>query len=175
MTFSDSELFILLIRLFKNHLPYPMIKNYQPSQQGTPTEAFLTIHKIDSKRYGYFGNHHVYNETDQDFDSTYSQWTEAMFQIGGKSIKKPGETGVPTTSDIVQMASDVLQMPETRQTLLKSKIGILRIQNLRHLYFVDDRDRHEQDVTFDFTLSYNRKIMSKTPIVNRAEADTNRV
>lgn len=175
MTFTDNEVLIVLIKLLRNNLPYKILQKYQPHQQGTPSEPFLTIYKIFSKRYGYPENRSVYDETNDEFITTRSQWTEATFQLGGKAVQDPADIDSLTSSDIVQMASDVLQSPETRQTLLQSEIGILRIQDIRHLYFVDDRDRHEQDPSFDFVLTYKRVSQLITPAVTTFDTAISRV
>lgn len=168
---NDSDVWTVLIALLRtgmSDLGFPQVavrQNYQPTQQGTPEGPALFLHKLSATRYGSPGHRHVYNVADANFDTTQSVWRTPSYQVSGLAQQNPGAPDAPTASDIVEAAADVMQTPATRQTLLQSGIGILRIRDIRMLYFVNDKDRHEQEPSFDFTLSYRRVVASKTPAV----------
>lgn len=176
MNLTDNQIYAVLFQILNEQLPCPVIQNFQPTQQGTPTESFITIHKIGGMRYGYPDLNSVYDEAAGDFETTETVWSTPTFQVTGKAIQDPRNQDDPTASDLAQMASDVLQSRATRQTLLQSGIGIIRIQDIRHVYFFDDRDRHEQEPSFDFTLSYKRTTATRrTARVQNVDSSVNRV
>jgi len=148
---------------------------YQPTLQGVPTNRAIFLSKILAPRYGYPGVTDTYNPGDDDFDTVESIWRSPTFQIAGLATQDPTDITSLTASDIVEKAADILQARSSRQTLLASGIGIQRIQDIREIYFIDDRDRHEQIPSFDFTISYRVTFQLKTPVVNTFEANINRV
>lgn len=178
---NDNDVWQIIIALIRAQLDalglttVAVKQSYQPTQQGVPEGPAVFIHKIDAKRYGHPGSRSVYNMVDDDFDTTESIWRNPTFQVNGLSVQDPTDTTQLTASDIVEITADILQSRSTRATLLASGIGILRIADVRVLYFVNDRDRHEQEPSFDFTLSYRRTTTFKTPVVTGQQANIQRV
>lgn len=178
---NDNDVLAIVIGILNSGLsalPLPGIEvrqSYQPTQQGVPETPAVYIHKISSQRYGFPGRRSVFNPDDGDFDTVESIWVVPTFQVSGLSQQDPTDITQPTASDIVESASDILQSRSTLSTLRESGIGIIRITDVRMLYFVNDKDRHEQEPSFDFVLSYRREFASKTPAVTAIEANIQRV
>ncbi len=178
---NDNDIFAIIIGILEAgfvamSLPSVVVaQNYQPTPQGIENAPTIYIHKLSAGRYGYPGQKSVYNAGDDDFDTTDSIWRLPSFQISGLSVQDPSNISMLTASDIVETAADILQFPSTRQTLSSSDIGIFRIKNVREVYFSDDRDRYEQEPSFDFELSYLKTFTSKTPRVTAQRAEISRV
>ena len=178
---NDNDVIAIIIAILRSGfvaLSQPSIvikQNYQPTQQGVPDEPALFLHKIMAPRYGFPGRHSTYNTANANFDTVESIWRMPTFQVSGLAQQDPNDIASLTASDIVEMAADILQTRATRQTLLDSEIGIFRIQQVRQLYFVNDKDRFEQEPSFDFTLSYRRTFNLTTPAVTATEVNISRV
>ena len=141
-------------------------QSYQPRGNGVETDPALYLHKIRAPRYGFPGRKDTYNQNTETFDHTESIWRTPSWQVDGLSTQDPANINQLTASDIVEAAADVLQQSRTREALLQDNIGIERITEIRELYFTDDRERHEQRPSFDFTLTYRREFPSTVQPVN---------
>ncbi len=178
---NDNQVLAILIAILRNGfnllaMPDIAIKqSYQPTKQGTPEGAAIFIHKIMAPRYGHPGRRSTYNAGNANFDTVDSIWRTPTFQISGLSPQNPADAASLTASDIVETAADILQTESTRETLLQSGIGIYRILSIRESYFVDDRDRHEQEPSFDVTLTYRREFQLTTPAVTATDAAIYRI
>lgn len=141
-------------------------QNYQPTQQGLPETPLLSVHKISAPRYGFPGVKHVYNAMTNVYDTTESIWRTPTFQFSGLAQQNPADLTSLTASDIVEAAADVLQSRAAIDTFQQHNIGILRVQQIPIMYFVNDKDRHEQDPSFDLVLQYRRVFTSTTPEID---------
>lgn len=172
---TDNELFRLLIPLICDGLRplgidnIAVKKQYQPTQQGTPSSNALFLHKIGDYRYGFPERRDVWDREVGDFVHTESQWMQTSFQAGALIPQDPKHTDLPTASDVLNLTACVLQSDAARQTLQSHAVGIYRVQEIRQIYFVDDRDRFEASPSFDFTLTHRRTITSRAPAVQTFE------
>ena len=168
---NDNQVIRQVIAVLNTGLPalgvngVLVTRSYQPRQNGVPTGPALFLSKISAPRYGFPGRRDVYNAQRGDFDHTESTWRTPTWQVDGLSTQDPRNLDQLTASDIVEAAADVLQQSSTRNALLQQKIGIQRITNIRENYFIDDRERHEQRPSFDFTLTYRREFTTTVPPV----------
>ena len=141
-------------------------QSYQPTQQGVPVEPSLFIHKINATRYGFPGNESAYNSVNDNFDTTERIWVTPTFQISALAQQDPTNLSLPTASDIVETAADIMQSAATQATLLQSNINIIRVESIPISYFINEKDRHEQEPSFEIELSYLREFTTTTPKVN---------
>lgn len=178
---NDNDILILLISVLRTgftglSLPDIGIKqSYQPTAQGVPLDPTLFIHKVMAPRYGFPGRFSTYNTMTANFDTVESIWRTPTFQISALAVQNPANVNSLTASDYAEMAADVLQTEATRQTLLQSDVGIYRIMTVRPAYFVNERDRFEQEASFDVTLTHKREFTLTTPAVTATEAEIHRV
>lgn len=166
----DKQLFTLVIGILNTKfvaLDIDVIvkQRYQPTQQGTPTQSTVFVHKISDHRYGYPQYKDVWDETAQTETQTKVQLYESMFQLSGLSIQNPKLDVQFTASDIINMAAAIMQSPETIATLKQNNVSIYRITDIRNPYFEDDRARFEADPSFDFTLQHEQVIISTSPVI----------
>lgn len=173
---TDNEVWAVLITIFQNALsarglPATVRQSYQPEQQGVETTPVVVLHGIDSKRYGFPEDTSYYDEIANEVKTREGYWLERSYQVNALAIQNPSDISAPTAFDYIDAAAAIIQTTETQDILRGHGIGVLRVQPLRTAYIVDDRARHEQVPTFDFTLTY-RQTFTKTvaPIVT-IEAD----
>ena len=175
-TKTDNEVWAILVAIFsaglaERGLPATVLQSYQPTQQGVELTPVVVLHGIDSKRYGFPEDTSYYDEPANEVKTRQGYWLERSYQVNALAIQDPSNIAAPTAFDYIDAAAAIIQTTETQETLRGNGIGILRVQQLRTAYIVDDRGRHEQVPTFDFTLTY-RQTFTKTvePIVS-IEAD----
>lgn len=168
---NDNDIFVILVSILRPAMQalspdIEILQRYQPTQQGVPSTPVVFIHKVVPARYGFQSSKSVYNDTDMDFDTTESTWRTPTFQVSALALRDPEAPSLLTASDICEAAADIMQSKSTRQALLAQNIGITRITDMRMTYFVNDKDQHEAEPSFDFTLSYvNVVSTAKTPAV----------
>ncbi len=178
---NDNEALMILIPALRAGLVAVGVtgvlikQSYQPEPTGAEIQPTLYLQKIQAPRYGFPGRKDVYNPRTNQFDHTESVWRAPTWQVDGLATQNPSNTSQLTASDIVEAAADALQQSVTRETLLAGGIGIERITNIREDYFLNDRERHQQRPSFDFTLTYRRVFSSTVPPVLSQVCNVRRV
>ena len=145
-------------------------------ENGPSDGPVIYFHRISGNRYGFPGVKQTYNSTNDNFDVVESTWRRSTWQISGLFDQDPSDINQLTAMDVVEAASDILQLESTVQTLNNSTpcIGIERITDIRPGYFVSDKDEHEQSPSFDFVLSYQKTFTKTTPRVTGYTLDIKR-
>ena len=171
---TDNEIFTA-IRLFliQQLLSVGVIQRYQPVAEGVPEEPIVTMYKIGDKRYGFPREYDEWDEGQELFIHKHEQDMETTIQLG--ALQPNGETDDVTASDIVNAAAEILQTQEAVVHFQSLDMSILRVTDIRNPYFVDDRDRHEADPSFDFTVLHKRVKMSTLPGALKFEGNIKRV
>lgn len=159
----DNELIVLLSAVLVTGLAtyegledVEVIQFNQPTQQGVTTKRALYFSKITDRRYGWPERSDVFNEDDDTFNHTESQFYESDFQIKALALQNPAETTSLTASDLCNIASAILQSDESRKVFKDSGVGVLRITDVTNPYFFNDADNFEASPSFDITLTYKR-------------------
>ncbi len=169
---TDNEIWALIILAISTSLdamglPATVIQSYQPTQQGVEITPVVALHTIDSKRYGWPEDTSYWDEQSQTMLKRKSYWLERTYQVNALAIQNPATPAAPTAFDYIDAVAAILQTMDTQEFLIANGIGILRIQPLRVAYFVDDKGRHEQVPSFDFTLTYQQVQMATAePLVS---------
>lgn len=171
---TDEEIFTI-VRLFliQQMVGVGVIQRYQPVAEGVPEEPIVTMHKIGDKRYGFPKEKDEWDEDQELFVHTHEQAMETTIQFS--ALQPNGETDGVTASDIVNAAADILQTQEAVVYFQSLGMSILRVTDIRNPYFLDDRDRHEADPSFDFTVLHKRVKMSTLPGALKFEGNIKRV
>lgn len=146
-------------------------QTYQPTQQGVPLKPTVALHTIDSQRYGFPEDSCYYDQQQDAIVRRESYWLERTYQVDGYSIQSPETPSNPTAFDLVDTVAAILQTGSVVEFLQAQGFGILRVQPLRVIYFVDDRGRHEQIPSFDFTLTYQQIILSTAEPITEITAE----
>ncbi len=177
---TDNQLFSLLLPLLRDGLRAEGVINiaikqqYQPTQQGLSSSPMILLHKIGDYRYGYPQRRSIWDQDAKAFIHLESVLIETTFQLNALAPQNPDQPYLPTASDLLNLVAIILQSDATRRTLQAHEIGIYRVQNLRQIYFVDDRDQFAASPSFDFTLTHSRTLKSHVPMVQTFESNLHR-
>lgn len=177
----DNDLARLFIPLINTGLTavgfagVSVVQSNQPTQQGTRTAPTVYYFKIGDYRYGFLKREDVWDaDLDQMVHSEIQQY-ETTFQISGLVIQKPTNAYSYTASDLVNEVAAIMQSDLTRNTLMESNVGILRVGDVRNPYFADDKDRFEASPSFDFVLTHLQTRIIIDPVIDSFEFDIKRV
>ena len=164
--YSDNDIIDLMATRIESAMTqsgwkYPVIQLNQPTQQGAPSEPAVFFQKIGDKFYGsparrldYDANLDIYNDNE-------IQICESTFQITSLVIQHPGNTDIPTASDVINYTKMYLQHAASIRYFKNLEIGMLRILNATNYYFTDDKSRFEANPAIELTLRYSR-VMTMT-------------
>jgi len=168
---TDNQVFAIIFAIVRDGcndrgLDVYVQQSFQPTQQGVPTKPILAIHRIDSKRYGWPENESYFDENNDVVVQRQSYWLESTYQLDCLAIQNPQTPQEFTAFDFVDAAAMILQTSKAVDAFRAAGIGILRIEPLRVQYFIDDKGRHEQVPSFDFTLTYRQVLLDEAnPVV----------
>ena len=137
----------------------------QPTQQGANTGPTVYFFKVGTKRYGFLGRGDIWDPNLSKMVHTESQYYETTFQVSALVRQFPITPNQYTAADLVDEVASIMQSDKTRDILNESGVGILRVQEIRNPYFVDDRDQFEASPSFDFVLTYQNFRGSNSPVV----------
>jgi len=154
---TDNELMALLISivaegLTAQSLSVPVLQEYQPTLQGTPSTDAVFIFKLNENRFGFAGKHDVYDSGTSKMNHTESELIERMYQVGALAIQNPANTTQTTAADYVRAVGRILQSDVAIVNLNAHGVGIQRIRTMRQPYFKDDAENFEASPSFDFTV-----------------------
>lgn len=184
---TDNELFIILVNRIEFYmaaksLDVDVVKAQQQQLQdinpdnGTSDLPQVFIYKLRDKRYGWKKNDNVYNEDNGEFDTSYIQQMETVFQLWTMRRSPAGSSTYLTASDYLNEVVEVLQSPEFIDDLWRdNEVGIQRVIDLPSSYIIDDKDQYEDTPRIEFTLTHKRITTRQVPEVTSFEASVNRV
>lgn len=135
-----------------------IVSAYQPETQGTETTATIYFSKVADKKIGMAKILKSFNHTSNKFDKSHVQRYESTFQV--EAVVRNTTASDLTNSDILNMVAIIMNTDEYIQTIASSGVKILRITDIRNPYFKDEREQFQAMPSFDFTLVYNRAIIS---------------
>lgn len=161
------ELFLPIITTGLTALGYEGVvtqQNYEPTMQGINTAPTVYFYKVSDHRYGFLDRTNSWDAEDNEMVHSEIQQYETTFQVSALVTENPSVISY-TASDLVNSVASIMQSDSTLETLNASKVGILRVEEVKNPYLIDDRDRYEASPSFDFTLIYERDIITTVPII----------
>lgn len=165
---TENEVWAILfeqigVGLTERDITATVQQGYQPTQQGVQTTAQVSLSPITGRRYGSPMNQSAL--VGEDMKQTQGYWLERTYQVNALSIQDPTDIDAPTPFDILAAVAETLQSESTRAAMMAEGIGILRVQDMRPPFIVDDRDRNESVPNFDFTITYfNSRTTNAAPV-----------
>lgn len=155
-------------------LNYPVAAAYQPTQQAVPSTPVVYLYKVGpDQRYGFLKREDIWDGSK--FVHTETQIYTSTYQAMALFPQTAGNTTSDTAADLVETVAAILQSDAGRAQLQTKKVGILRVQAIRNIPFVDDKGRNEFAPSFDFTVTHTDVRISQTPAVEAFEVDIKRV
>lgn len=153
----------------------PIAQAFQPTQQGVNTAPTAYLYKIGDHPLGMPERADSWDEPSGTIIHVETQDYETTFQISALSTQDPLNQTQYTASDILNLIRSILQSSASIAALQAQGVGVLKIEQVRNLPFVDDFDRHEYQPSLDFTVQHKQIIVSTAPIVASVEIQLDRV
>jgi hypothetical protein len=147
----------------------------QPTAQGVNTDPTVYFYKVSDHRYGFLRRDDVWNPDTSSMVHTELQQYETTFQISALVRQNPRTPNQYTASDLVNECAAIMQSDSTRQILIQSDVGILRVMDVTNPYFTDDRDQFEASPSFDFVLTHKQTRVSTQPVIESVDYNIQRV
>lgn len=140
----------------------PIYQAFQPTQQGVDKETSLYLYKIRDEKYGFATIANFWDEQQNKMIHTEEQRYQTTFQFSCLSIQNPENVNQKTASDILNLIVYILQNNKTIDIFKNNGIGILRINDIKNTYFLDDFNRYEAIPSFEFSVMHKQTIISNT-------------
>lgn len=160
----DNDVIKVIIAELRSQLPIygladvKVKQSYQPTQQAVSEERRIFIHKVANPQ---VGSGFIYNGT-----TRKQQFLKrATFQFDALAQQDPQDVNSLTASDIVTIAADALQSYDSVRNLRANGVNIERVTDVRSIYFINDKDRHESSPSFDFIVSYQHEYEKEIPVI----------
>lgn len=168
---------ILLAGLAAQNLPFSIAveQAYQPEDDNADEETTVYIFKRGGAYVGWPGTREVFNETNDNYDTTTTFQDRVIYEFSAFTLEDPLDAAYMSASNILELALRIMQTPQTVATLQLSNISMQRTNEIRQAYFDDDRKLFEQSPTFDIVLSYEQTIASTVPKAFPVELSINRI
>jgi len=166
----DNALYTILIAQLKAAWPVlaagqavEVLQKYQPRAEGMDFGPTLYVYKLFDKRYGW-----PKRDTIPDPDNVNevirreTQILQTTFQVTAINKQNPEDIAAPTAGDIANQGAAILQSDYIMDRLKLEGLSLLRITEVRAVWFTNGAEQWEQAPSFDFVLQHNQITLSKT-------------
>jgi hypothetical protein len=173
--------------VFDSGMDLQVKQAYQPTSQGANTKPTIYLHKLADRRAGTVSHQERWVIKDAmdagfSFDGgifdgnegvmirTESQVYDTKFQVNA-IVKQYQQDTIDTftSSDLVNIAASIMQSANTIVTLAKDNVSLLRITNIRNMFFQDEDGQYQANPSFDLIMRHERTTQSIVPIVASAQ------
>jgi hypothetical protein len=103
------------------------------------------------------------------------QRMETTYQFNALAKQNPLNPNLMTAYDVVKLASDILVSTETIELCACQNVGVIRITDIRTPSNLDDNEEHEQEPSFDFTITYETIRTKSVQTIDRTNLTIKRV
>lgn len=178
---TDNELASLIRTVLlgnlaeQGHSDVQVLASNQPQNEGRVNGPAIYFSLIGNPRFGWQGRTRVWNPDTNVFDYEEHQWYLSTFQFEAFAPQNPSDLSMPTAGDLLSLAAMILNSMNAVRAFRAQQVGVQRITQQRHPYFVNDRSQFEAVPSFDFTVSHKRSIIQQTPAIDDYEAQLYRV
>lgn len=170
---TDNQLFAVLFPLINAGLiardvtGVEVLQKAQPVQQGIPSGPSVYLSMVAPTPRGHVRRDSIL-VADEMVDVELQTW-EVLYQVNAMSIQDAADLNQLTASDILKVVRQTMQSSAFITSLKLQGLGILRVNALRNIPFVNDKDRFEYSPSFDFTLTYDELYTIGSPVVESFE------
>jgi hypothetical protein len=135
----------------------------QPTQQGTPlAPASVFVERLFDHRYGSPRIGYEARSAGM-LTEGESQIYETTFQISALKRIDPRNPMSITAPDLCNIVCLALQSRAIIRRLSEDDVGMLRVSEVRNLYFTNENDVQEAHPSFDLVLTYEREFSAPIP------------
>lgn len=92
-----------------------------------------------------------------------------------RAILNPEDLTQLTASDIVNLASGIMQSEFAINRLSSQNVGIYKVEAIRAPFEVNDYDNFDMSPSFDFTVTHKRTLAWSVPAIDSVETGIHRV
>lgn len=173
---NDTPLFIMLRSLLiagfavQGQPTIEVKQKYQPTNQGAPLAPAIFLFKIGDRNYGHMQRAAVWNDGTEAFTNREAQQLETTIQCSARSLLDPADLAQLTASDLVNLASGILNSEFAISTLSSQNVGIYKIEAIRAPFEVNDFDNFDQSPSFDFVVTHKRTLLWSVPTLESVES-----
>lgn len=171
---NDAQLFSNIISVIEQGLTARGItgvsvqQDYQTSLQGAVSGPAIYLHRVGPNRpYGWLERKNKWDAVNKVNVHTETQLVITTIQINAKVQLDPTlvnfDPAQMTASDYVNAARSILNSDFARWTLRQNGIAVERITEGRAIYAKDEKERFEQDPSYDCNFEHEEVTISNTP------------
>lgn len=151
-------------------------RNYQPSQQGRPSDPAVFFFKVTDRRVGQREISEAQDPVTLTMTRTERQAMETIYQFGALVPEYPeDDPDIPLAGDLLKAAAATLQAPDFIYSLKQAKAGVQRITDVRTTQVENDRGQFEANPTFDVTISHVDEFVTTVPATSVLGVNIKRV
>lgn len=178
---NDTSLFIMLRTLLLDGLSaqgftgIEVKQKYQPTTQGAPSSPAIFLFKVGDRNYGTLQRRARWDSAASRFRQEEGQQIETTLQCSARSLLDPEDFTQLTASDIVNLASGIIQSEFAITRLSSQNVGIYKVEAIRAPFEVNDFDNFDMSPSFDFTVTHKRTLTWAVPHIDSVESGIHRV
>lgn len=147
----------------------------QPTQQGVTLGDSVYLEKLFDQVYGWAMPSTKYIPDDDQFQEKEDQLYITKFQISGLFPQIPGNTDIPTASDVLNHLKRFMTCRRTIQLFNKVQVQIFRVTNVTNPKIFDEQSQFEMIPSFDLDIVHRNALLLSVPAVHRVEGTIYRV
>lgn len=152
---------------------------FQARTMGVPEKPAILLYPVSFRRFGALGRHERQPPVPgADMIHEETQIWECTVQISGFVWRNPEAADfltLPTSGDLVKMASNILQSDKGLAALAVQNVRPLRVTEFRNVTVINDRDEYEHNPSFDLVVTYPETRQSASPPVAQFEPNLRHV
>ena len=183
---TDNEMMIAMILEIERQLDlvgitdYEVSRNQQPTNQYTggdeddPIKTRVFLYAITKGSDGH-GRSYTVDPAGSDFKRTDFQQKFKSVQVSVVHSFDETDVSSKTPEDMADLLHDLLDSPDAIAALRAKEIFLQEVEDVRPVFFTNDKDRYESVPNFDLTVNYSSSITKSAGFVDESEGVVDRV
>jgi len=129
-------------------------QNNQPRQAAVPTGPTVFFSSGSRKKYGWPQARDTYDKPSDTLTTTKIQIVHTKFQVAALCPTGAATPYAYTSSDLVSIASDILQDEDARVMYVANDCNVFRVNDLPGIWFQDDKAQNVLWASFDIIFTH---------------------
>lgn len=182
---NDSEVIMHLSQVLTPYIQskYPglrFVQKYQPTAQGTPSEASLFIFKVSDNRFGFARSDYAFKLAPGEsmgelMPADTVSIVQSRFQISALKPYIPNDPTPESASDMLRYVANLMSVDGILMTLHRRGLHLMRIREVVNPPFEDDADMFAMEPSFDVTIQHHDTIAIPVPRIVEADPEIHAV
>ncbi|ABL96844.1 hypothetical protein BcepF1.113 [Burkholderia phage BcepF1] len=149
--------------------PFLVVQKDQPTQQGVPSIGTVFFELLFNIEYGSPATENQYNAASNQFDEIETQLVITTIQISALIPQDPKNIDQPTANDVLQYVKRYVASRNIARELVKKKVNIYRVSEVRAQWFEDDNHQFSNHPNFDLEVTHSGKVTFSVAAVDRCD------